>query len=145
MAGCGTTGNSSAPATASPSVAAAPSCRQQYETWKHGPAKAPLGKLKSTLGSVQSQADAEDFPGITSALKRAGAAAHALAALPPPGCADPKGYYGKMLARIKASGDNARSASGLGGILLALAPLKSVPGIEKKLGRELDRTIGKGR
>ena len=67
----------------------------------------------------------------------------ALRAQPPPRCADPKGYYGAFLARITAAGDNARSASGFGGVLLALGPLKTVQGIEKKLGAELAQTVGK--
>jgi hypothetical protein len=126
-------------------VAAAPTCHQQYETWKHGPAKAPYAKLKAGLKSLQAEGNAEDLPGMTAALKRTGQAARVMAAAPLPKCSDPKGYYGELLARIRAAGDNARSASGLGGILLALAPLKSVEGISMKLERELDRTVGKKR
>jgi hypothetical protein len=57
-----------------------------------------------------------------------------VAAAPLPKCSDPNGYYGELLARIKAAGDNARSASGLGGIQLALAPLKSVKGNQQEAG-----------
>jgi hypothetical protein len=49
-------------------------------------------------------------------------------------CADPHGYWDKPLARIKAAGDNAASSTGLGGLLMAEAPLKDVPGIQAKLG-----------
>jgi hypothetical protein len=41
---------------------------------------------------------------------------------------------------IKAAGDNAGSASGLGGILLAEAPLKQVPGLQHKRSAELKQT-----
>ena len=56
-----------------------------------------------------------------------------------PACADPGGYWMQVLAHIKAAGDNAGSASGLGGLLLAEAPLKQVPGMEQKLTQELKR------
>lgn len=52
-------------------------------------------------------------------------------------CADPHSYWDKSLARIKAAGDNAASSSGLGGLLMAEAPLKDVPGIQAKLEAEL--------
>ena len=54
-----------------------------------------------------------------------------------PPCADPGGYYIQMLARIKAAGDNAGSASRPGGLMLAEAPLHEVPGLEQKLSAEL--------
>jgi len=57
-----------------------------------------------------------------------------------PACADPHGYWKQILTRIKAPGDDAGAASGLTGLLLAEAPLKTVPGLEKKLGAELKRT-----
>ncbi len=53
-----------------------------------------------------------------------------------PACADPGRYWGQVLALIKAAGDNAGSASGLGGLLLAEAPLKQLPGVEQKLSAE---------
>jgi hypothetical protein len=139
LAGC------AAHQTATGPAAKPPSCRQQYETWKHGAVAAELAKLKSALTELSAQGDAEDLPGTLTALKKAGTAAAAMKADPPPACADPAGYYGKMLARVKAAGDNARSASGLTGIILATAPLKSVPGIEAKLNTELDKTVGKNR
>jgi hypothetical protein len=50
-----------------------------------------------------------------------------------PTCADPRGYWVQILARIKVSGDNAASNSGLNALLLAEAPLNAVPGMEQKL------------
>jgi hypothetical protein len=124
-------------------VAAALTCRQ-YETWKHGPAKPHYARLKAGLKSLQAEGNAGGFPRhhVGAEAHRAGrqgdgrgAAAEALG---------PEGVL-RGAAGEDQGGDNARSASGLGGILLALAPLKSVTGISKKLDRELDRTVGKKR
>jgi hypothetical protein len=93
---------------------------QQYTAWKYGPAR-PVGKkLTTALNAIQAGRDAD-------ALRR----------YPMPARADPHGYWDKSLARIKAAGDNAASGSGLGGLLMAEAPLKDVPGIEAKLEAEL--------
>lgn len=111
-------------------------CEQQYTAWKTGPANAPGKQLKADLGNVSSAGNDEDIPALTSALKTAGAAAVTLEQYPIPACADPGGYWGQILARIKASADNAGSSSGLSALLLAEAPLNAVPGMEQKLSAE---------
>jgi len=142
--GCGSHAVSPA-GGASPSAATTTSCRQQYESWKHGTARTQIAALKSALRAVEAQGNADDFPGLSASLEKAGKAASAMEVVPPPKCSDPKGLYAAVMARVKASGDNARSASGLTGLLLAEAPLKGLPAIEKKLSRELNRTVGKNR
>lgn len=120
-------------------AAAAPvSCHQQYQAWKTGPAKAAEKRLAKALDSLQSAGD--DLVLTTDGLKRAGRIAHQLQAYPMPACADPAGYWKKTLADIRASGDNASTSSGLGAVLLAMAPLKKAPALEKKLGAELKTT-----
>ena len=57
-----------------------------------------------------------------------------------PACADPRGYWNAVLARIHAAGDNAASASGLSALILAEAPLQAVPGLQAQLKAELKRT-----
>ena len=114
-------------------------CKQRYEAWKSGPAGAPGKQLEADLSKVSAAASAEDITVLTSALKTAGADATALEQYPMPACADPRGYWVQMLARIKASGDNAASASGLSALILAEVPLKEVPGLEAKLTAELKR------
>ena len=126
--------------TGSPSAAKPPACQQQYNAWKTGPARAQAKQLITDFNKVTAAASAEDITALTSALEAAGPDAAALEQYPMPACADPGGYWEQMLARIKAAGDNAGSASGLGGILLAEAPLKQVPGIEQKLSAELKRS-----
>jgi hypothetical protein len=151
LAGCGVASSSfpaAAPShSASPAAVAAVSCRQQYETWKHSaPALAAVRRMKTALNQVSAAASAEDIPLMSAALHRAGRQASALSTrYPMPRCADPRGYWPLALARITAAGDNAASASGLGALLLAEAPLQTVPGIEKRLTVELNRTVGKNR
>jgi hypothetical protein len=59
-----------------------------------------------------------------------------------PHCADPHGYWPQMLTHIRAAADNAGSGSGLGALMLAMVPLKQIPGLESKLGTELHHTLG---
>ena len=80
---------------------------------------------------------------LASALRKAGKPAATAARFPMPKCADPKGYWEQLITRVRAASDNARTARGLGAILLALVPLKGEPGIERKLAAELKRTTGK--
>ena len=137
VAGCASHTPAPAPAAAR---AAAPSCNQQYATWKQGPARAAGKKLVAALDAVQAASTSEDVPVLLSSLKKAGTAAAVSAGYPMPACADPHGYWGQMLARVQGAGDNAGAASGLGGLMLAEAPLKAVPGIQAKLTAELKHT-----
>ena len=125
--------------TGSAAAAKPLTCKQQYDAWKTGPARAQGKQLVADLSKVSAAGSAEDITALTSALKTAGADATALEQYPMPACADPGGYWGQMLARIKASGDNAASASGLSALILAEVPLKEVPGLEAKLTAELKR------
>jgi hypothetical protein len=141
-AGCGShaaapAATASPPATHPAAQAAALSCKQQYTAWKLGPARAKGKQLTSTLHAVQTAAASEDVPALTAALKTAGAAAASLDQYPMPACADPRGYWNAILARIRAAGDNAGSTSGLAALILAEAPLNDLSGLEAKLTAEL--------
>src|SRR6266516_3297138 len=129
-------------ATSTPAAAPSPSCHQQYEAWKHGVVGGEFAALRSGFSAVVAAVRNQDVPKLTAALKQAGAAASRLSATPPPRCADPKGYYGQMLAKVTAAAGSAKAASGLSALIVAAAPLKTVPGIEKKLKAELDETVG---
>ncbi len=87
----------------------------------------------------------QDVPKLSAALNQAGAAASRLSATPPPRCADPKGYYGQMLGKVTAAADDAQAASRLSALITAAGRLKTVPGIEKRLKAELDKTVGASR
>lgn len=90
--------------------------------------------------AIQTAGANEDIPALLAALKAVGKTAARLEQYPAPACADPHGYWKKILARIQAAGDNAGADTGLTGLILAEAPLKDVPALEKKLDAELKRT-----
>lgn len=142
IAACGS--QSPTTPTTAPAAAASspPSCRQQYLTWKYGPAKALADKMEATLNALQSASSAENIPQTTADFEAAAKDASALIAMPPPHCADPAGYYGQMLSRVVAAGDNAKSATGLASLMLAEVPLKGFTSIESKLSAEMARTVG---
>lgn len=141
VAGCGLPGSHPAVNTAATPQA----CRQQYETWKHGPAAAGLTAFTAALQAVQQKRAVKDMPGVGLALRRSGKAAAALAAVPPPRCADPRGYYARMFAWARSAALLARPGPGTWGVRAALVPLKGVQRVGRELGRELDRTVGPGR
>ena len=113
-------------------------CAQQYAKWKTGPAQAEGKKMEAALTTVEHAND--DIVTINTGLKQAGAAAAQLESEPMPACVDPGGYWAQTLADIKASGDNAGSASGLAALIAAEVPLKNVPALETKLQTELKST-----
>jgi hypothetical protein len=118
-------------------------CKQQYAAWKTGPAR---DLAQRTLGpdgkALQSAANSEDIPATVAALKTIGNDAIRLQQYPMPACADPAGYWTRMLADMKAAGDNAGSASGLGALVAAMAPMQQAQPLEAKLSAELKRTTG---
>lgn len=115
-------------------------CKQQYANWKTGPALAGGKKIEADATALSKAG--EDIPVVTSGLKAIGADATALQAYPMPQCADPAGYWAQYLTDLKAAGDNAGSASGLGGLILAEAPLKDVKSLQSKLSAEMAKTVG---
>lgn len=126
-----------------PASTAPPACARQYQAWKHGTAATALWEFTRQLSAVRAAGAADDFPSLRAALIAVGKAAGRLSAYPVPRCADPAGDYARLLARVQAAGDNAQSA-GIAGLILAEVPLKAVPGIERKLNAELNRTVGPG-
>lgn len=141
LAGCGASTGSGTQNAAAP-ASGGPSCHAQYETWKNSTARAQLAAFTGALHAVQSAGNTEDLLKLRSSLERAARASTRLASTPPPKCADPHHYYPQLLGRITAAGDNAKTAGGLGGLILAKAPLQKVPVIERKLKSELDQTVG---
>jgi hypothetical protein len=144
LAACGSHGGATGTAAAGTAPAPGQSCHSQYVAWEHGPAKAAAKGLVAQVRGIQAAANAQDFPRLDAALKRAGRAAAAASAYPMPRCADPHGYWETFLARIRAGADNASTGSGLGALLLAMGPLKEVPALLNKLSAELKRTVQGG-
>jgi len=118
------------------------SCRQQYQAWKTGPARAKAKQMITALNGLQSAGKSDDINLMRGALRRAGMLAHQLQAYPMPHCADPAGYWAQTIADIRAGGDNAGAATGLVGLIAAEVPLKKVPPLERKLRAELKTTAG---
>lgn len=138
LCGCGPSSSSTSLVTGS---SAAPlTCKQQYQDWEAGPAKAGAQKVTADANALSSAGG--DIPVMVGDLKALGADATAMQAYPMPACADPAGYWAQVLNSMKAAGDNAGSATGLAALVLAEAPLKQVPALQSKLAAELAKTIG---
>ena len=58
-----------------------------------------------------------------------------------PHCVDPAGLYGDYVTRTYNAGDDARSASGLSGLLAAAAPLSGLTAIESRLAAEVSKSL----
>lgn len=115
----------------------APSCHQQYETWKNS---AATEKIKADLKALGTASSNEDLLKIRSSIITT---ARAVSAAPHiPHCADPAGYYSQMLGHLSAAADNIRSQSGVGGLLLAGPPVKAMEKASTKLSAELRKTTG---
>jgi hypothetical protein len=142
LAACGSSTTPPAGTTATGGSSPAQSCRAQYETWKNGPARSAANALVAKVRSLEAADKVGDIPSLVATLKAAGRGAKALQAYPMPKCADPKGYWKQFLVRLRAGADNASTGSGFGALLLAMGPLKPVPGIMRKLDAELKQNIG---
>ena len=131
--------------TSSGPTSSASSCLRQYEQWKHGVTAAETRRLNTAIKHADSAGEYANTAKLKAALEEMGAVAGNLAATPVPHCADPRGYYARMLAMYEAAASKAQSAAGLTGLVLAETPLRSVPTITGKLDAELNRTIGTAR
>jgi hypothetical protein len=125
-------------AIATPAPSAVRQCRRLYETWQHGTA---ASTFQADLNYILSKQGAVNVSRMTSVLERAGSVAPTVPL--PPQCADPAGYYLQLLAGIKTASHNARTASGLGHLLMAEAPLRGLTVIKGYLSAELAITVGK--
>jgi len=132
LAACGSGGSSAA----SPP----PACLQQFRSWNAGPAHAAGENLVAALNGVEAANAALKNSTTNAALKRAGAAATALARYPIPNCADPKGYWRAVLVQIQAAAHNARG-SGQGALVAAAVVLHNMPALDLKLASELKQTV----
>ena len=116
------------------------SCLQQYRSWNAGPAHAAGENLVAALNGVEAANAALKNSTTNAALKRAGAAATALARYPIPNCADPKRYWRAVLVQIQAAAHNARG-SGQGALVAAAVVLHNMPALDLKLASELKQTV----
>jgi hypothetical protein len=142
-AACGS--HASPPGSHRASSTAPSSCRQQYQNWKHGRARAGASGLKGALRQIQADAQSGDVAGMRAAMKELVPAALTMADHPMPHCADPAGLYAEFVTRIYTAGNNARPAEGLSAHRRAAASLKGLKATGLKMAAELDRAVGKNR
>ena len=113
-------------------------CRQQFETWNHGPG---LSAIRADRSAVSSAIHARNLPALKRAFEKLGAAAATVG--PAPHCADPAGYYRQIEAKLAALGDQARSVSGPADLPQLALSFRVVGLIGQKLNAELIKTVGK--
>jgi hypothetical protein len=139
-AGCGSPRAPPPPPPLSPTPPPV-SCRQRSETWKDSPGHAEVSKLAATLKTIRAAEKSGDVPVLTTETKKLMPAGMVLASYPIPVCADPAGLYIGFVDRIYQAGYNARSATGLSGLLKAAAPLKGLKTIESRLTAEVNHAL----
>ncbi|HEY7433444.1 MAG TPA: hypothetical protein VH641_22220 [Streptosporangiaceae bacterium] len=123
-----------------PSATPTLSCYEQYRKWVHPNRRHLNREYHALVRSAVAKADAGDLAGFIHTLRRGG---RELARIPhPPYCADPHGYFARIIGKINFAADNARSAS-TEGLRAALAPLRRVDPLIKKLNREVRRRVHK--
>lgn len=135
MTACGSGAGSAAPA------APPPPCLQQYRTWESGPAHAAGENLVAALNAVEAASSALDTSTTSTDLKRAGTAAMALARYPLPKCADPRGYWQAIISQVRSAAGDAGTSKGMADLLIAEAPLRQMPALERSLAAELKQTL----
>jgi hypothetical protein len=122
-----------------PSASPTKSCYLQLRKWNRN--LKPLDrKFRAMSRRVRVEAEAGNLPQYLRSLRTFGRALDRLPHIPY--CADPHGFLARIIGKINAAADNARSAS-REGLHAALAPLRQVAPLFKKLLRELDRRVHK--
>jgi len=117
------------------------SCLQQYRGWGTGPEHAVGEDLTAALNRLQAASAASDIPATSAALQRAAMAARTLERYPIPACADPKGYWHAVLARIEAAAGHPGTSTGQAALARAGQVLRQLPVLERKLATELTGTV----
>jgi hypothetical protein len=123
------------------SATAAPlSCKQQYKAWKNGAAKPVGNKLKTELTAIQTAGRERRYPGPAGRAESSREDCSPAGAIPGACVRGSARLLEEDLGPHPGAGDNAGADTGLTGLILAEAPLKDVPALEKKLDPELKRT-----
>lgn len=118
--------------TAAALTARPETCAQRYAAWKTGPAGARADMMIADVRKAESAASAGGTSAMDADLQAAGKYSAALRAYPVPACADPSGYWPRILTDV--------SAGAMAPLKGAMAPLKKVQPLEAKLDAELKRT-----
>ena len=144
LTGCGSAAKSaSAALPAKTATTSRQACKERYLAWKNGAAKSAAERFSAAQTALSAAASKKNnVTGIVTAAKAEGQAAARLGAFPVPACADPSGYLAAVLTDVRTAAAKAATARGLSEAITALAPLKTVPGLEGDFTAELKRTTG---
>lgn len=135
-------GGGDAYALASHSGPAKPlSCKQQYVTWRNGPARAAGQQLMNDLTAIQSAGNGSGIPQVMYALRRTSSDTSVLERYPMPACADPAGYWSQSLRYLGSSA--AMSAARPDQPVMSSATfMQKAQTLRARLSAELARTVG---
>jgi hypothetical protein len=117
-------------------------CRQQYVTWRDGSVRAANHRLTPELRAARTAARLKDVTALRSSMSPLMRTAILLARQPIPRCADVRGIYLGFVAGIYRAGHDARSATGLSGLLRAAAVLAKTAKVQAQLAAEIRGALG---
>jgi hypothetical protein len=117
-------------------------CKQLYQAWKDGPARALLGQFLTALNAVPEIDSETNIPAATDAAEKAAQPAARLAGYPVPACADPAGYFTEILATVRTAAATAGTVTSQSAQAQALTPLNGVPTLEADFTDEVDTATG---
>lgn len=112
-------------------------CKQLYQAWQGGPARAALSQFLPALAALQETDSGQDLTAITAAAEKAAQPAGQLARYPVPACADAAGYFAQILDTVVTAAATAGAAANQSVLMEALAPLKGVPALEAEFTAEV--------
>jgi hypothetical protein len=117
-------------------------CRQQYAAWRNGPVRAGNRRVTPELRAARTAARLKDVTALRPSLSPLMRTAILLAGKPMPRCADMRGIYAEFVIGIYRAGHDARSATGLGGLLRAAAVLAKAAKVQRQLTAEVRAALG---
>ena len=141
IAGCSSVSNSLNHIVApTPSATPTKNCYLQLRKWDRTNLKPLDHKFRVISRQFRAEAETRNLPEYLRSLRKFG---RALARLPRiPYCADPHGFLARIIGKVNSAADDARAA-GPDGLRQALAPLRRVMPLFKKLNSELRRRVRK--
>lgn len=122
--------------------AQASQCKQLYQAWKDGPAHAALSQFLTALGAVPEINSGTNIPAAAAAAEKAEQSAAQLAGFPVPACADPAGYFAKIVSTVDTAAAGAGTATSQSAAAQALAPLNGLPTLEAEFTDEVNTATG---
>jgi hypothetical protein len=117
-------------------------CKQLYQAWKDGPAHTALSQFLAALGAVPEINSGTNLSAAAAAAEQAAQPTAQLAGFPVPACADPAGYFAKIVSTVDAAAAGATTAASQSAAAQALAPLNGLPTLEAEFTDEVNTATG---